>query len=164
MKVMQRSMRNWRLALVALPLFTVMCGLILATTAARAATVFNVTFPISFPATNPCNGEMITFSGNEHDAFHLTFDGSGGVHIVFHANFQDVTGVGSFGNKYQLPADANDSFNAKVAQEENVTLSELVVSQGSAPNFVVKFDFHTTINPDGTVTSYFNNFTTACRG
>jgi len=58
----------------------------------------------------------------------------------------------------------NQSFNAKVGQEETETVSELVVSQGSAPNFVVKFDFHTTINPNGTVTSYFNNFTTECQG
>ena len=131
---------------------------------AQADTIVNQVVPISFALTNPCNGEAVTFSGNEHITSHLTFDGSGGVHIGNHVNFQDVTGAGSFGNKYQIPAVENQSFNAKVGQEETETVSELVVSQGSAPNFVVKFDFHTTINPDGTVTSYFNNFTTECRG
>jgi hypothetical protein len=131
---------------------------------ALAATVFNVTNPVSFSTGNPCNGELVTVSGSVHNTFRLTFDGSGGVHVGFHANFQDVIGVGSFGNKYQIPLAANEEINARVGLEETITLSEPLVSQGSTPNFITKEDIHFTVNPNGTVTSFRDNFRQVCRG
>ena len=130
---------------------------------ALAATVSNVTRPVDFTIANPCNGEVVAFSGTEHATFSATLDGSGGAHVHSHIN-EHASGVGSFGNKYQFPAAENYEFDAKVAQEEIFTLSELIVSQGSAPNFVLKSDFHVTVNPDGTVTSFRDNLSIKCRG
>jgi hypothetical protein len=130
---------------------------------AQADTIYNQTVPVSFTATN-CNGENVALSGNEHDTFHETFDGSGGVYVDFHANLQDVTGVGDQGNTYHAPDALHNQYNIKVGYEQTVTVSQLFVSQGSAPNFVLKFDVHITVNPDGTVTSFHDNFSTECRG
>src|SRR5947209_4628148 len=164
MKNQHNTVPSWRrwLFVACPPLAAIVFALAL-TLPALAATIYNSSHPVNFTVTNPCNGEVVTFSGTEHDTFRLTFDSSGGVHVGFHANYQDVTGVGSFGNKYQFPAAENSEFDTKVAQEEIFTLSELIVSQGSAPNFILKADFHVTVNPDGTVKSFPNNFRVACR-
>jgi hypothetical protein len=70
------SWRRW-LVLACPPLVAIVCALTL-TLPALAAKVFNISYPISGTATNPCNGEVITFSGNEHDTLAITLDGNGG--------------------------------------------------------------------------------------
>ena len=166
MKVKQRSLSGWQLPLVALPLLMVVFGVILARTAApaNAATIYNMKVPLSNTGPNPCNNEVVTFSGDELETLSVTLDGSGGGHLDMHTNFQDVTGIGSFGNKYQIPLTDNFESNVRVGLEVTFTESELIVSQGSAPNFVVIFDSHITVNPDLTVTSSHDNFRTECRG
>jgi hypothetical protein len=157
------SWRRW-LFVAFPPLAAVLFALAL-TLPALAATVYNVTYPLSFGAYNPCNAEFVVVSGNEHDSFHLTYDGNGGVHVEFHFNYQDVTGVGDQGNKYRIPVATNQTSNARVGYEETFTETFQIVAQGSAPNyFLLHQDDHFTVNPDGTVTSYHDNSSTSCNG
>jgi len=157
-----RSLRRW-LFMALSPLAAVLFAVAL-TLPAQAATVYNIIQPVNFTLTNPCNGENVAFSGNEHDTYNLTFDGNGGVHSDFNSNFQDVAGVGDQGNTYYEPAAYNESFNVQVGLEVTITETFTVVSNGSAPNFLLHADFHFTINANGTVTAYHNNFRTPCQG
>lgn len=131
---------------------------------AQAATVYNVTYPTNFTVTNPCNGENVVVSGYEHDTLNITYDSNGGFHGDMHANLQGVTGVGDQGNTYTVPGAYHDNLNGQVGQEETTTETFSFISNGSAPNFVLHEDIHFTVNPDGTVTSSHDNFTTECRG
>jgi hypothetical protein len=112
----------------------------------------------------PCNGEVVTVSGTEHNTFQITFDGTGDSHLDMNDNFVDVTGTGSFGNTYQIPSAVQNSFNARLGFEETLTETFNVISQGSAPNFLLDIDAHITVHPDGTVTALHDTASTTCRG
>jgi hypothetical protein len=131
---------------------------------ALAATVINIDIPISGTGVlNPCNGEILTFSGVDHFTLHLTLDNSGGFHADAHDNIH-VTATGDQGNTYVGNQEDNNPFNGKVGFETTFTLTFSEISQGSAPNFVVHEVFHITVHPDGTVTAFFDHFTATCRG
>lgn len=156
------SRRRW-LFLAVPPLVAALFALAL-TLPALANTVTNITFPISLTVANPCNGEMVTLSGNEHEVMNVTVDANGGFHAVTIANAQDVTGVGDQGNIYHATGTTHQEFNGQVAEEETLMNSFDYVSTGSAPNFLVTEKEHITINADGTVTATFANFSMQCQG
>src|SRR5438105_2701271 len=104
MKNQHNTVHSWRRRLfIAFPLLPAVFFALSLTLPALAATVFNSTFPINFTVTNPCNGENVALSGNEHSLLHITFDGNGGFHADEQANLQDVMGVGDQGNTYHAP-------------------------------------------------------------
>jgi hypothetical protein len=57
-----------------------------------------------------------------------------------------------------------EQFNSQVAHTITITDNEEVVAEGSAPNFLLIDDFHITVNPDGMVTSFHDNFRFECQG
>ena len=140
-----------------------MAALLLIAVDATAAVVVNVDIPISGTVFNPCNGETVTFSGIDHFTLRSTFDGAGGFHADAHDNIH-VTATGSLGNSYEGNQEDNNPFNGRVgvAQTFGLTFSE--ISTGSAPNFEQLILQHITVNPNGTVTVFFSNFTSNCRG
>ena len=156
------SWRRW-LFIAFPPLAAILFALALVMPA-LAATVINIDIPLSGTVFNPCNGENVAVSGNEHDTFELTFDGHGGVHVVFTGNLEGVTGVGDQGNTYQIPGAFHDQYNARVGFEETFTETFQIVSHGSAPNFTFHEDAHITVNPNGTVTEFHDHFSTTCQG
>jgi hypothetical protein len=156
------SWRRW-LVLACPPLVAIVCALTL-TLPALAAKVYHLPFPVSGTVTNPCNGEVVTISGNSQIILNVTSDGSGGLHVVFRGNFQGVSGVGDQGNTYRIPIQATTSFNTRVGQEETFTQISQFIAEGSAPNFFFHEDAHITVNPDGTVTVFFDTITTSCHG
>jgi hypothetical protein len=131
---------------------------------AFAAVITNTTQPLTDDIfVNPCNGEELTFSGHFHDLIAVTLDGSGGAHVDFH-NELNGSGVGVQGNQYEVNATVNEEFNTQVADTITITENEEVVAEGPAPNFLFLDDFHLTVNPDGTVTSFHDNFRFECQG
>jgi hypothetical protein len=44
---------------------------------AFAANLFNGSIPVSFTVSNPCNGDVVTFSGTLHQVINETIDGNG---------------------------------------------------------------------------------------
>jgi hypothetical protein len=132
--------------------------------AAQAATVSNVDTPISFTSLSPCTSELIAFSGVEHDTLNMTFDNSGGVHVELHINFQNVSGTGlSSGTTYQLPSTLNQTYNAQPGLVETTTFTEPLIAPGPGNNLFLHETAHITVNPDGTVTSSFDNSTVTCQ-
>ncbi len=133
---------------------------------AFAATVFNGSIPISATVQNPCNGETVTFSGTAHELLNETFDNSGGSHLSANINIH-LAGTGSpSGDAYVGNAEEslNENFNSGGTITATHPISEEIISQGSAPNFLLKGLMHITVNPDGTVTSFVDTFTTECKG
>lgn len=97
-----------------------------------------VTVPVVFQETNPCNGELIAFTGSQTFTNCILNDASGGSHVS--VNFlAQITGVGSLGNTYILneTGAGHQILDAQGNGELNVTVRALAVSTGAAPNFQV---------------------------
>jgi hypothetical protein len=100
--------------------------------------------------------------------FNLTLDSNGGSLFQSTTNGQ-LTGTGSPSGVRYID---NGGFGLGRNVENNtsggtVTITEPLatelISQGSAPNFLLKSLLHMTINPDGVVTANIDTFTTECR-
>jgi hypothetical protein len=87
------------------------------------------------------------------------------VHIINHVNLH-ITGTATSGTAYVGNQEASLIENLNSGGTDTITepLSFEVISQGSAPNFLFHLLLHETINPDGTVTSFIDTFTTECKG
>jgi len=138
--------------------------------ALAAAETFTVssTFPIEILVFVPCAnggaGEEVLLSGSLHDVFHVTFTSSGSFRISFSDNPQGVTGTGlTTGDKYQGTGITRDSFGGRVGFEETFVNNFRIIGQGSGNNYLVHENFHITVNANGTVTSFHDNFSIECK-
>lgn len=133
---------------------------------AFAANLFNGTVPISGTTFNPCNGDAVTFAGTAHEVLNEAIDANGGAHlsgkmVVHIAGTGSPSGEAYVGNgKVSL----NENFDSGVTFTSTRAISTELIAQGSEPNFLFRALAHITVNPDGTVTSSFDTFTSACRG
>jgi hypothetical protein len=141
-----------------------------AANAAASATTFTAStqFPIDIVVFVPCAnggaGEAVELSGTLHDLFHITFDSAVGFHGRFLDNPQGVTGTGlSTGAKYQGTGVTEDQFNAKVGEEETFVNNFRIIGQGPGNNLLVHENFHFTVNANGQVTAFHDNFSVTCR-
>ncbi len=133
---------------------------------ARAATVTTVEqIPINF--VTPGCGEPIELSGTLHLVSHVTFDAAGGAHFASEANPQGVTGRGlTSGTVYQGTGVGRSTLNFTAGGAAAFTAvgSFKIIGRGPADNLLVQSVFHVTVNPDGTVTTVVDQFTSTCRG
>ena len=136
----------------------------LAAAPAYAEVVSNETTDIAGVIGNPCNGDLVTYSGTVHFVFRTTVDGNGGLHLGLHANAQ-VQGTGAAaGTKYAASEELNDNLNLNTgATEENFTHAFKLIAQGKDPNFKLLESFHVTINANGTVTVLRSNIGATCK-
>lgn len=159
-----------RLKLSLLSVIMLLTALLGPTSALAAADTFTLsqTFPIDMVVFVPCAaggaGELVELTGNLHDLFHVTFDGRGGFHISVIDNPQGITGIGwTTGAKYQGTGETRDSYNGMVGFEETYVNNFKIIGQGTGNNFLVHENFHITVNANGTVTSYHDNFSVECK-
>jgi hypothetical protein len=69
---------------------------------AFAEVTSNQIIPVNFSVLNPCNGEIVSLSGEVHIVSSFTEDAGGGFHSVFHINGHS-TGTGlTTGATYQF--------------------------------------------------------------
>jgi hypothetical protein len=130
----------------------------------------STSFPISISVFVPCaaggNGEVVDLSGSLHVAFSITVNGNN-VHINSLANPQGVTGVGeTTGAKYQGTGVTRSDMNFDVvAFPLNVTLVNnfRIIGQGPNNNFLAHENLHMTVNADGTLTTFIDNFSFTCQ-
>jgi hypothetical protein len=122
--------------------------------------------PINFTLTNPCNGELVTFSGDLHIVVTVTQDSAGGFHEGIHFPLSDFKGTGSLGNTYTAsgPVNAMSEENSVFAGMANEVATFHVISSGSAPNFNMQALFHFTFNANGEMTSFTDSAGSSCRG
>lgn len=136
--------------------------------AAQATTVTtNETLPFTSSVVNPCNGDLVTFSGHVHIANHVTTDASGGSHLRMHVNYQNVSGTGTpSGVPYNVVTTQNETRNDNTGPQSETTITQVLnlVSQGPQPNAQVYVVIHVTVNANGVTTSTVEEVRIACRG
>jgi hypothetical protein len=118
---------------------------------------------LSGPVENDCTGEVFTGTGKINTVNTVTDDGAGGVHETIHLNGQfagtsETTGVQYVGNQV-----FNTEFNSRIGEEHTVVYMFTLIGQGSVPNEKSTFQFHITVLPDLTVTSYIDDFHIRCQ-
>jgi hypothetical protein len=126
--------------------------------------------PISDVEENPCNGELITFTGEELHVFNgASPDPESGLFTNFEDFFKaSGTGLGENGTLYVFSGSDHFIFESPSPTAPQVSItakgSFLVVSKGGGSNFIEHFTLHITVTPDGTpkVTTEFDR--AECRG
>jgi len=127
------------------------------------------TYPITETATNPCNGDTVTLTGEGHAVARFAFDSNGGIHIIDITNTMGPlqgTGVPSgvaYKSNQTVSSTIND--NGSTPQFEfTFVMSEVLIAQGPQPNFVVHMTVHGTVNSNGMPTAAVNNVKIDCTG
>jgi hypothetical protein len=140
------------------------------TSALAAAETFTVSqnFPIDIVVFVPCAaggaGEDVHLTGYLQDVFHVTFTTSGDFLVLFHDNPQGVSGFGlTTGSLYEGTGITRDNFGGRVGFEETFVNNFRIIGQGPGNNFLVHENFHITINANGTLTAYVDNFSVECK-
>jgi hypothetical protein len=135
---------------------------------AQATTITtNETIAFSDSRINPCNGDIVAFSGNIHLVNHVTTDAAGGTHVETHVNYSNVEGLGSpSGATYRVVTTRNTSYNDSATPQSEMTVIQVInlIGQGSVPNFRLFMTFHITVNANGQTTSTVSNVSTQCSG
>src|SRR5215210_4227586 len=125
--------------------------------------------PLSFVIDNPCDGELVTVTGEE---MHV-FNGVGpDVETGNFTNFTDffkfsATGVGESGTQYVFHSAEHFTFESPSPEAPQVSFTfkgaDFLVSKGAAANFIAHVTFHITLTPTGSeVVTTFDR--AECRG
>jgi len=157
--------------LVALALALGLIGVVgTAPTLAKAITVTtNLSVPIEpffvfVPCANGGSGEVISLTGPLHILIRVTIDDVGGFHDKFHFQPQGVSGTGlTTGDKYQGTGVTQGQSNGKVGFETTFVNNFRMIGQGPGNNFLVHNTFHFTVNANGTMTAFVDNFSIECK-
>lgn len=111
--------------------------------------------PLSFVIDNPCNGELVTLTGEE---LHV-FNGVGpGVESGNFTNFTDffklsATGIGESGTQYVINFAEQFTFESPTPESHQVSLTfrsaNVLVSKAAGANFIGHFIIHITLTSNG---------------
>lgn len=137
---------------------------------ANAAVQENDTTEINLSVFIPCAaggaGEVVDLSGPLHTLISFTINGNN-VSGYFHFQPQGISGIGeSTGAKYHATGVTSESFkNSLQNGQANSTFVNnfRIIGQGPGNNYLVHETMHVTINADGTVTVFHDNFSVDCK-
>jgi hypothetical protein len=138
---------------------------------ANAAVTTNIMIPVQsivtpqfVPCANNGNGEFLDFSGTLHILALTTLDNSGGAHVKLQFQPQGVIATGQTTGDIWHGTGLTIAFvaNTHVGSETSFVNNFRLIGPGSTVNFIVHEVMHITVNPDGTVTASFDNFSTSC--
>jgi hypothetical protein len=130
--------------------------------AQAGTTVEKQTFDDTFPL---CNGDPIHVSGTLVAVISETTTPSGGEVLAFHFQPQGVTGVdlvtGTVFHATGLTRDLIVNSPAGGSTETFVNRFHIQATRG-AQSYIISELFHVTVTPAGTVTVFFDNFSSTC--
>jgi hypothetical protein len=109
-------------------------------------------------AVNDCTGQQIPVVINVNERTYVRSDDADGFHVSYHLSINGFGTDPATGDSYIVKATAQDAVNVKASEEETFILSFILLGQGIVPDQRTNVSFHITVNPDGTVSSYFNRF------
>jgi uncharacterized protein YdeI (BOF family) len=124
-------------------------------------------YDISGPIKNPCNDQMVQFTGTQRYVFHVTDDAAGNHHI-----FSKVTTQGSgvdpvTGEKFLFRVrEGIQEFYAQdgaPAAFTNIVTAE-AISQGPSPDFLHHVTYLIRVNANGEPTVEQENIVLECKG
>jgi hypothetical protein len=128
-----------------------------------ASTSFPIELLVFIPCANGGAGEEVLLSGNLHDLFHVTINDNS-IHVKVHDQPQGISGTGQVtGVKYQATGVTQDEFKTSFGSEETFVNNFRIIGQGPGNNFLVHDNFHITVNANGTVTAFHDNFRADCK-
>jgi hypothetical protein len=130
--------------------------------AQAGTTVEKQTFDTTLPI---CNGDLIHLSGTLVAVISETATPSGGEVLAFHFQPQGVTGVdlvtGAVFHATGLTRDLIVNSPPGGSTETFVNRFHIQATRG-AESYIVSELFHVTVTPDGTVTVFFDTFSSTC--
>jgi len=152
--------------LVAVLLLVLSLGIVPAQAKATTFTV-NYSEEIELYVFVPCalggTGEEVYLSGPLHILMTTTFNDSGAFVIRDLFQPQGISGTGMIsGDRYQATGETMDTNTGRVGYEYSFVNNFKIVGHGSGNNFMVHENLHVTVNPDGTLTAYVDNFSAEC--
>jgi hypothetical protein len=75
-----------------------------------------------------------------------------------------VTGVGeTSGTEYRIAGSASQTMNMGGAEVTSLTVHEVFLTRGSAPNQAIGMRTHVTVNANGETTAFVDESATECR-
>jgi hypothetical protein len=125
----------------------------------------NEWIPVDDIAFSDCGTENIAVTGSFHPVSAVTFDRSGGYHLVFRYNLEAKGVSETTGAKYVVQARASVAMNlpaTSLGQEFNRTDLFTLIGQGTAPNEVLTARIHLTVDANGSVRSSVDDFRLRC--
>jgi hypothetical protein len=151
----------------------IMCAvaaLAVSTMPAKAAIQVNESVQITLSVFVPCAaggaGEVVDLSGPLHTLITATMNGNN-VSGVMQFQPQGISGTGeTTGLMYRATGLTRESFTMSLQNgQANMTFINRfdIIGQGPGNNFTVHETAHITVNADGTVTVFFDNFSVECR-
>ena len=114
----------------------------------------------------PCAGEYIELSGDYAAVFHVTFDPTGGTHVIGQNISKGIHGVGLQSGTLYTASDSDrrltNIFGAPGFETTYVDTFRLV-SQGKTANLLVQVTTHLTYAPDQGFTAQISDTNTTCQ-
>ena len=118
------------------------------------------------PCANGGAGELIVVSGPLHVLFQVTISNTGNVLLYAHFQPQGISGTGFVtGDKYQATGitQSTNTFSTPFPITFTFVNNFYMIGQGPSNNFKVHETFHFTINANGEVTAFVDNFSVTCQ-
>ena len=117
------------------------------------------TFAYSF-----CADEFIPLTGTSHEVFSFTQTPAGVVKLRLHLKIHAVATSPTTGDPMVINGIETFIFpDLDSFFEGTDEFTYVLVTKGGAPNEVFRYKYHLTINPNGEVTSSFEDFTLKCQ-
>ncbi len=117
------------------------------------------------PCANGGSGEVIDVSGPLHVVSQLTVSASGNFSDYFHFQPQGISGTGFVtGAKYQGTGITafKDNFNGLPFSSSFINNFNMI-GQGPGNNFKMHENFHFTVDANGVLTAFIDNFSATCK-
>ena len=134
---------------------------------AKAEVTTNIKVPVSLVRFVPCadggSGELVFLEGEIHVLIAVTENSAGGFHVEMHRQPQGVKGIGlTTGVAYQANGVTRETFNVNAGVEDTFVNNFRIIGQGPGNNFMVHENFHITVNANGEVEAFVDNFSVDC--
>lgn len=130
---------------------------------------FNISLPTDLYVWVPCalggQGETLYLTGDLHILTHLTLSASGAYRYDSQYQPQGMNGVGlTSGTKYQATGLTRDSGNGGALPYAFTYINNFrMIGQGAGSNYLVHENIHVTVNPNGELTAYVDNYSVDCK-
>jgi hypothetical protein len=126
----------------------------------------DINLTVFVPCANGGAGEIVDLFGPLHTLVTATINGNN-VSGYFHFQPQGISGTGeTTGDKYQATGVTQESFKSSLqnGQANDTFVNNFrIIGQGPGNNFLVHETLHITINANGTITVFHDNFSVDCK-
>lgn len=134
---------------------------------AQAEIVTNASIPLSLAVAVPCAnggaGETVQLSGSLQVVDLLTFDAGGGIHLAFHANPQDVSGVGlTTGTRYRGTGVTLGNLNLTAGIQSTLEDNFLLIAESGGGSLRVHETMVLVVSANGTLAAAVANVSITC--